>query len=113
MTGATALTAADSAPPPLTTHSDHKGHQTVTARPNQAATHPPHEPHCPPSGPATDARTHRADILAEHIRQMVDTAPPLSADQIERLRGLLPAPTPQTPSSCTTAPKPAPRHEAS
>jgi len=85
----------------------------VTARHNQAATNPPHEPHRPPSGPPTDARTNRTEVLAEHIRQMVDTAPPLSADQIERLRGLLPAPTPQTPSSCTTAPKPAPRHEAS
>ena len=85
----------------------------MTARHNQAATNPPYEPNRPPNGPATDARTNRADILAEHIRQMVDTAPPLSADQIERLRGLLAAPTPQTPSSPTTAPKPAPQHEAS
>jgi hypothetical protein len=85
----------------------------VTAHPNQAATNPPQEPHHPPSGPPTDARTNRADVLAEHIRQLVDTAPPLSTDQIERLRGLLPAPHPQTPSSRTTAPKPAPQHEAS
>ena len=85
----------------------------MTARPNQAATNPPHEPNRPSSGPPTDARTHRAEVLAEHIRQMVDTAPPLSTDQIQRLRGLLPAPNPQTPSSRMTAPKPAPRHEAS
>jgi hypothetical protein len=85
----------------------------VTARHNQAATNPPHEPNRPPNGPPTDARTHRAEVLAKHIRQMVDTAPPLSADQIERLRGLLPAPNPQTPSSRTTAPKPASQHEAS
>jgi hypothetical protein len=85
----------------------------VTARHNQAATNPPHEPNRPPSGRPTDARTHRAEALAEHIRQMVDTAPPLSADQIQRLRGLLPAPNPYTSSSRTTAPKPVPRHEAS
>ena len=85
----------------------------MTARDNQAATNPPHEPNRPPSGPPTDARTNRAEVLAEHIRQMVDTAPPLSADQIQRLRGLLPAPNRQTLSSRTTAPKPALRHDAS
>ena len=85
----------------------------MTARDNQAATNPPHAPNCPLSGPPTDARTNRAEVLTAHIRQMVDTAPPLSADQIERLRGLLPAPTPQTPSSRTTTPKPAPQHAAS
>ena len=85
----------------------------MTARHNQAATHPPQEPHRPLSGPPTDARTNRAEVLAEHIRQMVDAAPPLSADQIQRLRGLLPAPNPQAPCSRTTAPKPAPRHDAS
>jgi hypothetical protein len=85
----------------------------VTARHNQAATNPPREPNHPPNGPPTNAQTNRAEALADHIRQMVDAAPPLSADQIQRLRGLLPAPTPQTPSSRTTTPKPAPQHEAS
>ncbi|MGH3838190.1 MAG: hypothetical protein ACRDSF_21220 [Pseudonocardiaceae bacterium] len=37
-------------------------------------------------------RDYRAEVLAEHIREVVDTAPPLSAEQIEQLRGLLPAP---------------------
>ncbi|MGH3935214.1 MAG: hypothetical protein ACRDS1_09600 [Pseudonocardiaceae bacterium] len=37
-------------------------------------------------------REFRAEVLAEHIRQVVDTMPPLSAEQIEQLRGLLPYP---------------------
>lgn len=32
----------------------------------------------------------RAASLEEHIRRVVDTAPPLTADQIDRLRALLP-----------------------
>lgn len=51
-----------------------------------------------PDDPAATAavverrRAYRAAALAEHIRQVVDTAPPLTAEQIEQLRGLLPAP---------------------
>lgn len=37
-------------------------------------------------------RDYRAAALAEQIRQVVDGAPPLTAEQIEQLRGLLPAP---------------------
>ena len=75
----------------------------MTARDNQAATNSPHEPGRPLSGQPIDARTHRAEVLAERIRQLIDAAPPLSPEQIERLRGLLPAPTPQ-PSSSTPGP---------
>lgn len=32
-------------------------------------------------------------ILAAKIKETVDKAPPLTAEQIERLRGLLPVPT--------------------
>ena len=38
----------------------------------------------------------RAAKLAEHIRQVVDTAPSLTAAQVEQLRGLLPYPCPPT-----------------
>jgi hypothetical protein len=38
------------------------------------------------------ARDLAAEKLAEHIRAVVDAAPSLTAEQIERLRGLLPAP---------------------
>jgi hypothetical protein len=37
--------------------------------------------------------------LAEHIRKVVDTAPPLTPEQIEQLRGLLPAPTAELTAS--------------
>jgi hypothetical protein len=36
----------------------------------------------------------RAQRLAAAIKREVDHSPPLSADQIEKLRGLLPYPTP-------------------
>jgi hypothetical protein len=42
----------------------------------------------------------RAEVLAEHIRKVVDAMPPLTADQIEELRGLLPYPHP-TPDTST------------
>lgn len=41
----------------------------------------------------------RAAALAEHIRKVVDTAPPLTAEQIEGLRGLLPYPYPCVPAA--------------
>ena len=39
-------------------------------------------------------RALREARLAEHVRQVVEAAPPLSADAIERLRALLPEPAP-------------------
>jgi len=50
--------------------------------------------HRGPDNPETAeaGRNYRAAALAEHIRQVVDTAPPLTPEQIEQLRGLLPAP---------------------
>lgn len=40
---------------------------------------------------------YRTEVLAEHIRKVAAAAPPLSADQIEQLRGLLPYPHPSAP----------------
>lgn len=39
------------------------------------------------------ARDLRAASLAEYITRRVAEAPPLTAEQVERLRGLLPAPS--------------------
>ena len=33
----------------------------------------------------------RTAKLAEHIRQVIESAPPLTAEQVERLRALLPS----------------------
>jgi hypothetical protein len=82
-----------------------KGRQTVNTRDDQSATTPPHQPPHLRSNMPTDAPTDRAEVLAEHIRQLVDTAPPLSAEQIQQLRGLLPAPTTQPSDLNATAPK--------
>ena len=41
---------------------------------------------------AADAELRAAEALAEHVRQVVDAAPALTPEQIEQLRGLLPAP---------------------
>jgi hypothetical protein len=44
-----------------------------------------------PNGPTTEqlARDFKADRLAEHIRRVVDAAPPLTAEQRDRLSALL------------------------
>lgn len=71
----------------------------MTSRDEQPATAVSPPPRRPRSNlQPTGARTDRADILAEHIRQLVDAAPPLRAEQIEQLRGLLPAPATETSS---------------
>ena len=43
---------------------------------------------------ADDPRTREAaaELRAAKIAELVESAPPLSAEQVERLRGLLPAP---------------------
>lgn len=35
----------------------------------------------------------RIDALGERIRALVESAPPLTSEQVDRLRALLPAPT--------------------
>jgi hypothetical protein len=38
------------------------------------------------------ARDYRAEVLAEHVRKVVDAAPPLTAEQRDRIAALLRAP---------------------
>jgi hypothetical protein len=47
--------------------------------------------HRPPDDPAVTAaaRDHRAEVLAEHVRRIVDTFPPLTAAQRDRIAALL------------------------
>jgi len=54
--------------------------------------------HRGPDDPETAdaARDYRAERLAAAIRREVDASPPLTAEQIEQLRGLLPAPCAQS-----------------
>jgi hypothetical protein len=56
--------------------------------------------HRSPDDPAViDAtRDLAAERLAEHVRRVVAAAPPLTPEQIDRLRGLLPYPYPCAPS---------------
>lgn len=51
--------------------------------------------HLPADSPAIiDARRELAtESLAEYIASKIANAPPLTAEQVERLRGLLPAPS--------------------
>lgn len=53
-----------------------------------------HRPDAPETAEA--ARDYRAERLAAAIRREVDASPPLTAEQIEKLRGLLPAPCAQS-----------------
>lgn len=48
--------------------------------------------HARQSSAQTAAIPDPAKALAEPVRRLVDAAPPLTAEQIEQLRGLLPAP---------------------
>lgn len=47
---------------------------------------------------AEAARDYRAQRLADAIERAVAAAPPLTPEQIEQLRGLLPYPHPSAPS---------------
>jgi hypothetical protein len=57
--------------------------------------------HSPENTEAIDAA--KADLaaanLAQHIREVIDSAPKLSAEHVERLRGLLPAPSATSPDA--------------
>jgi hypothetical protein len=57
--------------------------------------------HREPDDPDLDEarRDLAAERLTEAVRRAVATAPPLSAEQIEKLRGLLPYPHPCAPPS--------------
>lgn len=53
--------------------------------------------HRGPDAPETieAARDYRAEVLAEHVRKVVDAAPPLTAEQRDRIAALLRAPASQ------------------
>ena len=49
-----------------------------------------HHRHHPDTDDSTLRRDLRAAQLADHLRRVVNAAPALTADQVERLRALLP-----------------------
>lgn len=44
-----------------------------------------------------------AEQQARYVREVVDQAPPLTVEQVQRLRGLLPAGSPAAAAPCESA----------